>query len=106
MVTIANSFADASFNGMKRFAELYARYSETYFCLDPGVTAVVLQGLAKHKETFGEPLCPCRYYEDERSELKAGYWLCPCIPMQERRQCDCMLFLKTEDDFAGDQQTL
>lgn len=106
MATTTNSVSDSNFDGMKRFAELYARYSETYFCRDPGVTAVVLEGLAKHKKAFGEPLCPCRYYEDELSELKVGYWLCPCVPMQERRECDCMLFLKAESEFASDRQTL
>jgi ferredoxin-thioredoxin reductase catalytic chain len=72
---------------MKRFAELYARYSETYFCCDSNVTTFVLEGLAKHKEEFGELLCPC-------------------IPMQERQQCDCMLFLQAENDFASSHQKL
>ncbi len=91
---------------MKRFAELYARYSETYFCCDSNVTTFVLEGLAKHKEAFGKPLCPCRHYEHKVSEIEADYWVCPCIPMQERQQCDCMLFLQAENDFASNRQKL
>jgi ferredoxin-thioredoxin reductase catalytic chain len=106
MPPVANSFANSNFDAMKRFAELYARYSETYFCIEPGVTIIVLEGLAKHKEELGEPLCPCRHYEDKISEASTGYWVCPCIPMQERRQCEPMLFLKAEDIFASDRQTL
>jgi len=28
--------------------------------VDKSVTAVVIQGLAEHKEELGAPLCPCR----------------------------------------------
>lgn len=38
------------------------------FCMDKSVTAVVIQGLAEHKDTLGAPLCPCRHYDDKEAE--------------------------------------
>jgi ferredoxin-thioredoxin reductase catalytic chain len=91
---------------MKNFAETYAKRTGTYFCAEPSVTAVVIEGLAKHKDELGSPLCPCRHYEDKEAEVKAAYWNCPCIPMRERKECHCMLFLTPEQDFVGDTQDI
>jgi len=66
------------------------------------VTSVVIRGLAEHKVTLGAPLCPCRFYEDKHAEAKDGYWNCPCVPMRERKECHCMLFLTDDNDFVGD----
>lgn len=63
-------------------------------------------GLAEHKDTLGSPLCPCRHYDDKEAEVKAGFWNCPCIPMRERKECHCMLFLTDDNDFAGDDNTI
>jgi len=63
---------------------------------------VVIRGLAEHKITLGAPLCPCRFYEDKQAEAKDGYWNCPCVPMRERKECHCMLFLTDDNDFVGD----
>lgn len=59
--------------------------SGTYFCVDKSVTAVVIQGLAEHKDTLGAPLCPCRHYDDKEAEASQGFWNCPCVPMRERK---------------------
>ncbi len=91
---------------MKKFAEQYAKRTDTYFCVDPSVTAVVIEGLARHKDELGAPLCPCRHYEDKEAEVKATYWNCPCVPMRERKECHCMLFLTPDNDFAGEQQDI
>ena len=91
---------------MKNFAETYARRTGTYFCVDPSVTAVVIEGLAKHKDELGAPLCPCRHYEDKKAEVSATFWNCPCVPMRERNDCHCMLFLNPDNDFAGEQQEI
>ncbi|CAL6414274.1 ferredoxin-thioredoxin reductase catalytic chain [Bathycoccus prasinos] len=91
---------------MRKFSEQYARSSGTKFCMDKSVTAVVIQGLAEHKDTLGSPLCPCRHYDDKEAEVKAGFWNCPCIPMRERKECHCMLFLTDDNDFAGDDSTI
>ncbi|MGB0479194.1 MAG: cryptochrome/photolyase family protein, partial [Parvibaculales bacterium] len=38
------------FSAMRHFAEQYAKRTDTYFCSDLGVTAVVIEGLAKNKD--------------------------------------------------------
>lgn len=98
--------ADESLEAMRHFSETYAKRTDTFFCIDPSVTAVVIQGLAKHKEDLGSPLCPCRHYEDKVAEVKAAYWNCPCVPMRERKECHCLLFLTPDNDFAGPQQDI
>ena len=91
---------------MRNFAVTYAGRTNTYFCNDLSVTAVVLEGLAKHKDELGAPLCPCRHYEDKFAEAEASYWNCPCVPMRERQECHCMLFLDQNSPFAGEQQNI
>ncbi|KAL8545855.1 hypothetical protein ACS0TY_005829 [Phlomoides rotata] len=91
---------------MRKFSEQYARRSSTYFCVDKSVTSVVIKGLAEHKDTLGAPLCPCRHYDDKAAEAQQGFWNCPCVPMRERKECHCMLFLTHENDFAGQDQSI
>lgn len=97
---------EKSLEAMRNFSETYAKRTGTYFCVDPGVTAVVIEGLAKHKDELGAPLCPCRHYEDKQAEAAAAYWNCPCVPMRERKECHCMLFLTPDNDFAGEKQDI
>ena len=78
----------------------------TYFCVDKSVTAVVIKGLAEHKDELGAPLCPCRHYDDKATEAEQGFWNCPCVPMRERKECHCMLFLTPDNDFAGTDQEI
>jgi ferredoxin-thioredoxin reductase catalytic chain len=98
--------SDKMLEAMRHFSETYARNTDTYFCADPSVTAVVIKGLARNKEELGAPLCPCRHYEDPAAEVKAAFWNCPCVPMRERKECHCMLFLTPEQDFVGDKQEI
>jgi ferredoxin-thioredoxin reductase catalytic chain len=97
---------DKNLELMRSFSESYAKRTGTYFCVDPGVTAVVIEGLARHKDELGAPLCPCRHYEDKEAEAAAAYWNCPCVPMRERKECHCMLFLTEDNDFRGDRQDI
>ena len=98
--------SDKILQAMKNFAEQYAKRTGTYFCIDPSVTAVVIEGLAKHKEELGAPLCPCRHYEDKEAEIKNTFWNCPCVPMRERYECHCMLFITEDNEFAGKEQEI
>ncbi|ATS18257.1 ferredoxin--nitrite reductase [Synechococcus sp. PCC 6717] len=98
--------SDKNLEAVRKFAETYAQRTGTYFCADLGTTAVVLEGLAKHKDDYGSPLCPCRHYEDKEAEVAAAYWNCPCVPMRERRECHCLLFLTPDNPFVGTQQTI
>lgn len=104
MMTSTDS--DKTLEAMKNFAEQYAKRTDTYFCIDPSVTAVVIEGLARNKEELGSPLCPCRHYEDKEAEVKNTFWNCPCVPMRERHECHCMLFITPDDQFAGEQQDI
>jgi ferredoxin-thioredoxin reductase catalytic chain len=95
---------EKALKAMTAFSNKYTENTGTFYCSDPSVPAVVIKGLAEHKVTLGSPLCPCRFYDDKEKEAKEGYWNCPCVPMRERHECHCMLFLTEDNDFAGDQQ--
>jgi len=95
-----------SLEAMRKFSEKYAENTGTYFCSDLSITAVVIEGLAKHKDELGAPLCPCRHYEDKEAEAKAAYWNCPCVPMRERKECHCMLFLTEDNPFVGTERNI
>lgn len=95
-----------SLEAMRKFSETYAKRTGTFFCVDTSVTAVVIEGLAKHKDAYGSPLCPCRHYENKEIEVSITYWNCPCVPMRERKECHCMLFLTPDNDFASNSQSI
>lgn len=98
--------SEKSLEAMRNFSEQYAKRTGTFFCSEPSVTAVVIEGLAKHKDDLGAPLCPCRHYEDKEAEVNAAFWNCPCVPMRERKECHCMLFLTPDNDFVGKTQEI
>ncbi|KAG5534988.1 hypothetical protein RHGRI_022931 [Rhododendron griersonianum] len=56
------------------------------------------------KDSVGAPLCSCRHYDDKAAEAGQGFWNRPRVPMRERKECHCMLFLTPENDFAGQEQ--
>jgi len=90
---------------MKQFAESYAKTTDTFFCNDLEVTESVILGLSKNKMDFGAPLCPCRHYDNKEEEISLAYWNCPCVPMRERKECHCMLFLTPENEFSSSNQS-
>jgi len=97
---------DKATKAMTAFTNKYLENTNTFLCSDSSIPAVVIKGLAEHKVTLGAPLCPCRFYEDKESEAKDGYWNCPCVPMRERHECHCMLFLTEDNAFVGTEQVL
>jgi len=99
---MSKEFLDA----MRQFAESYAKRTNTFFCSDRTVTAYVLEGLAKNKKELGAPLCPCRYYDNKQEEVAASFWNCPCLPMRERKECHCMLFLTSDNDYRSSSQEM
>lgn len=100
-----NSIDSKIIDAMQLFAENYAKTTNTFFCIDAEVTDSVILGLSKNKEQFGAPLCPCRYYDDKLDEISLAYWNCPCVPMRERKECHCMLFLTPTNEFSSSRQT-
>lgn len=101
-----SEFIQNNLEAMRKFSEVYAKRTGTFFCSDISVTAVVIEGLAKHKNQYGSSLCPCRHYEDKSKEVINAYWNCPCVPMRERKECHCMLFLNPGSEFASQNQTI
>jgi ferredoxin-thioredoxin reductase catalytic chain len=95
-----------SLQAMKKFSETYAKRTHTFFCSDLTITAVVIEGLARHKDEYGAPLCPCRHYDSKSEEVSSTYWNCPCVPMRERKECHCMLFLTADSEFSSEQQEI
>jgi ferredoxin-thioredoxin reductase catalytic chain len=93
-------------NSMRIFAEGYAKSTNTYFCTEDEITQSVIIGLAKNKMETGAALCPCRCYINKEEEGKLAYWNCPCIPMRERKECHCMLFLTEDNMFASNRQEI
>jgi ferredoxin-thioredoxin reductase catalytic subunit len=91
---------------MTAFTNKYLDNTGTKLCSDKSVAAVVIKGLAEHKVTLGAPLCPCRFYDDKEAEAKDGFWNCPCVPMRERHECHCMLFLTEDNQFAGTETNI
>ena len=65
---------EKALKAMTAFSNKYVQNTNTYYCEDKSVPAVVIKGLAEHKVTLGTPLCPCRFYEDKEKEAKEGYW--------------------------------
>ena len=95
-----------SLQAMQKFSETYAKRTNTFFCSDLAITAVVIEGLARHKDEYGAPLCPCRHYDSKAEEVFSTYWNCPCVPMRERKECHCMLFLTEDSEFSSTQQEI
>lgn len=101
-----NTPTTQSLQAMQKFSETYAKRTNTFFCSDLTITSVVIEGLARHKDTYGAPLCPCRHYDNKIEEVSSTYWNCPCVPMRERKECHCMLFLTKENEFSSTEQEI
>ena len=93
-----NSDSPKSLQAMQKFAETYAQRTNTFFCSDLSVTSIVIEGLARHKDEYGAPLCPCRHYDDKSTEVSVAYWNCPCVPMRERKEVMMEIVVSTTFD--------
>ena len=81
---------------MQKYAEKFAEKSGSYLHPDRGVTETVVEGLARHIEEVGVPLCPCNFYPDKPTEAKLRRWRCACDEMQMYKYCHCLLFVNKE----------
>ena len=91
---------------MHTFSELYAQKTNTFFCLDPSITSIIIAGLADYKEKYSLPLCPCRNFRSERVEIELNFWICPCVAMRERKECHCKLFVRPDDSNVSQTQKI
>jgi ferredoxin-thioredoxin reductase catalytic chain len=81
---------------MWAYARKYAEKSGTSLHPDVSVTQTVVEGLARHIESVGRPLCPCNFYPDPAAEAKLRRWICACDEMQKYKYCHCLLFVTAE----------
>jgi ferredoxin-thioredoxin reductase catalytic chain len=88
--------SEKNLNKMRIYAEKFAEKSGTYLHPDHSVTDVVVEGLARHIEEVGKPLCPCNFYPDKAGEAKLRRWICACDEMQIYKYCHCLLFVNPE----------
>lgn len=87
---------EKSVQRINRLVESYCAKSGTTTHPEPPVTAAVVEGLARHLDQLGRPLCPCRYYPDKTEEIKHRTWICPCDDMNVYKYCHCLLFTTKE----------
>ena len=81
---------------MRKYAEKFAEKSGSYLHPDASVTETVVEGLARHIEEVGKPLCPCNFYPDKQAEAKFRRWVCACDEMQMYKYCHCLLFVNKD----------
>ena len=86
----------ANVDKMWAYARKYAEKSGTSLHPDVNVTQTVVEGLARHIESVGRPLCPCNFYPDPAAEAKLRRWICACDEMQKYKYCHCLLFVTPE----------
>jgi ferredoxin-thioredoxin reductase catalytic chain len=88
--------SQANIDKMWAYARKYAEKSGTSLHPDVSVTETVVEGLARHIEQVGRPLCPCNFYPDPAAEAKLRRWICACDEMQKYKYCHCLLFVTAE----------
>jgi ferredoxin-thioredoxin reductase catalytic chain len=88
--------SQANIDKMWTYARKYAEKSGTSLHPDVTVTETVVEGLARHIELVGRPLCPCNFYPDPAAEAKLRRWICACDEMQKYKYCHCLLFVNEE----------
>lgn len=80
------------------FAERYAEKAGYALNPDEEELDMVLEGLARNKETYGKQYCPCRPVTGDPEEDQPK--ICPCKwhedEIAEDGHCHCMLFFDPE----------
>src|SRR5204863_2744788 len=82
--------SQANIDKMWAYARKFAEKSGTSLHPDVTVTETVVEGLARHIEEVGRPLCPCNFYPDPKEEAKQRRWICACEEMQKYKYCHCL----------------
>ena len=88
--------SQSNIDKMWAYARKYAEKSGTSLHPDVAVTETVVEGLARHIELVGRPLCPCNFYPDPHAEAKLRRWICACDEMQKWKYCHCLLFVSPD----------
>ncbi|MBZ5532870.1 MAG: ferredoxin:thioredoxin reductase [Acidobacteriia bacterium] len=93
---MSDKATEQSLQRIRKFVEKYCEKSGTTTHPDPEVLECVVVGLAKHLDTLGKPLCPCRFYPDKKEEITHRTWICACDDMQIYKYCHCLLFVNKD----------
>ena len=75
---------------IRKFAETYAQRTGTYFCSDPGVTSVVLKGLARHKDDLGGARVPAATTKTRKPKCprpSGTVLVCQCVSARSATAC-------------------
>jgi ferredoxin-thioredoxin reductase catalytic chain len=64
---------------------------------------IVIKGLARNRQKFGERYCPCRLRSGDTGKDRS--LICPCIyhydEVMKEGHCHCRLFFKKQETEAG-----
>ena len=85
-----------SMEKMEKFVTAYCKKTGTSRHPNDDVTQGVIEGLARHRDQLGRPLCPCRFYPDKQAEIQHRTWICACEDMKVYKYCHCLLFVNEE----------
>jgi ferredoxin-thioredoxin reductase catalytic chain len=97
-MTDHDSPSDKSLVKVRKLVETVCKKQGVMTSPVEGVTEAVVLGLAKHVDTIGKPLCPCRFYPDKQAEVEHRTWICACDDMQVYKYCHCLLFTNEAGD--------
>jgi ferredoxin-thioredoxin reductase catalytic chain len=94
---MSQSASAASVQRIRKYVEKYWEKTGTSPHPDAEVTNAVVEGLARHMDGLGRPLCPCNFYPDKKQEVaESRRWLCACDEMKQYKYCHCLLFCTPE----------
>jgi ferredoxin-thioredoxin reductase catalytic chain len=90
--------SDASRRRIELYVHKYWEKTGTGPHPERAVTEAVIEGLARHLDELGRPLCPCNFYTDKRKELEehGRRWICACDEMKLYKFCHCLLFVRPD----------
>ncbi|MBS1807996.1 MAG: ferredoxin:thioredoxin reductase [Acidobacteria bacterium] len=93
---MSKEVSQESIQKIENFVAKYCNKTGTTTHPDQAITEAVVLGLARHRDTLGKPLCPCRFYPDKAEEIQHRTWICACDDMQIYKYCHCLLFVTQE----------
>lgn len=89
--------SEKSLRRIELYVTKYREKTGTTAHPDPEVGQAVIEGLSKHLDELGRPLCPCRFYPDKKAEIeRSREWICACDEMKKYKYCHCLLFTTPE----------
>ncbi|MBN2422247.1 ferredoxin:thioredoxin reductase [Candidatus Woesearchaeota archaeon] len=86
----------------KKLIEFYKKYAdENGIKLNPDekIVRMIVKGILRNKEKYGENYCPCRRVSGNKEADKPN--ICPCAyhmdEIKKDGHCHCLLFVKKDE---------